>query len=99
MRKKDYDTLYEAGEVLDSHGSLAIACNMREAASRADSTIRELAEALEPLASLLQDHNDKSYTGKPVPDDQPVFAINGAMIKIGDLRKAQAALENARVEE
>jgi hypothetical protein len=49
LRKKDYGTFYEAGEVLDSHGGLAIACNMREAASRSDSTIRELAEVLEKL--------------------------------------------------
>lgn len=47
MSKADYDTFYDAGVALDNVGSNGTASDMREAASRADSMITELAEALE----------------------------------------------------
>lgn len=56
----------------------------------------DLLEALEPFAALLQSHNDANEHGDPVQDGQPIFAINGAAITIGDLRKARAAIAKAR---
>lgn len=40
-------------------------------------------EALKPFAALLQPHNDDG------PDSKPIFAINDAMITLGDLRRAR----------
>lgn len=52
----------------------------------------ELLEALEPFAKLLQEHNAKG------PDDRPIFAINDAVITLGDLRRAVASIAKAKGE-
>ena len=49
-----------------------------------------LRDALEPFTALLQDHNDKGA------DERPVFGINDAVITLGDLRRARAALQGAK---
>lgn len=49
----------------------------------------ELLEALRPFSALLQAHNSEGR------DDRPIFAINDAMIQLGDLRRARAAIEKA----
>ena len=43
-------------------------------------------EALKPFAALLQDHNNSGA------DTKPIFAINDAIITLGDLRRAKALL-------
>ena len=45
---------------------------------------KKLKEALKPLQALNQSHQDW------MKDDQPVFAVNGAEITKGDLRRAAA---------
>lgn len=52
----------------------------------------ELAEALEPFVALLQDHHEA------MPDAQPMFGINDALILVGDVRRARTALAKARGE-
>jgi hypothetical protein len=66
-----------------------------EANARLIAQTPRLLEALAPFAALLQSHNDTNEHGNPVPDNQPVFAINGAAITIGDLRKARSAIAAA----
>lgn len=51
-----------------------------------------LKKALRPFALLLQDHNSFDFNHKPYPNDKPIFAINGATITLGDLRRAYAAV-------
>lgn len=46
-----------------------------------------LKEALKPFASLYQEHLFRKQ------DDHPVFAINDALITVGDLRKAVELLK------
>jgi len=53
----------------------------------------EMLEALKPFAALLQDHNNRDAHRKLVSSKQPVFAINDALITIGDLRKACKLIE------
>lgn len=68
----------------------------REHAERAEDVttwaglhISAINDALRPFAALLQRHNESG------PDDRPVFAINDAVITLGDLRRAVAALQRA----
>lgn len=46
----------------------------------------ELRAALEPFASLLQEHHDR------MRDEQPIFGINSSTIYCGQLRRARALL-------
>lgn len=48
----------------------------------------ELVEALRPFSALLQDHNNDPKR----PDHQPIYAINGATITLGHLRRAAELL-------
>lgn len=52
----------------------------------------EAADIVETVSALLQQHNDNPQHG----DDRPVFAINGATLFLGDLRRAQALLTKLR---
>ena len=53
----------------------------------------KLLEALEPFVALLQPHvEEAAFQG----DTTGVFAINEAKITVGDLRRARAAIEEAR---
>lgn len=49
-------------------------------------------ELLRPFVALLQAHNDQG------DDSRPVFAINNALITLGDLRKLRAIIDGPGVE-
>lgn len=55
--------------------------------------LRDTAAALRPFVDLLQHHNDRADRD----DSTPVFAIDRAIITLGDLRKGRAIL--ARLEQ
>lgn len=48
--------------------------------------LRATAAALHPFAALLKPHHAE------LPDDRPVFGIDGAVFTVGDLRNARAVL-------
>lgn len=54
---------------------------LREA-QRTGEQNKKLIEALKPFAALLKDHHAS------LTDDHPVFAINGSIVTVGDLRRA-----------
>jgi uncharacterized coiled-coil protein SlyX len=54
-----------------------------DAIERLKGRIAELEKALEPFAALLHDHHER------LKDSQPVYAINSAVITVGDIRKAK----------
>lgn len=53
---------------------------------------RGLMEALEPFAALLQPHHAN------LPDDRPIYENGEAVVTVGDLRAARAALRKAKGE-
>lgn len=57
------------------------------ALNKAREAIRDLVETVGPFDCLLQDHHERHA------DDTPLFAVNGAQITFGDLRKLRAALQ------
>lgn len=69
------------------HGIEAQKCKMEDEAIH--DLCEEMAVALKPFAALLQDHNSQGH------DEKPIFAINDAMIKLGDLRRAVALIKKA----
>jgi hypothetical protein len=78
-------------------GSLATgikALSMRCAAVEAENAA--LRDAAMPFVGLLQKHNEFDERGAPRPDSRPIFAINGAEITIGDLRKLRAAMKGSK---
>jgi hypothetical protein len=44
--------------------------------------IKDLKEALKPFAALLAEHHER------MPNEQPLFGINDALITVGDVRRA-----------
>ena len=50
-----------------------------------------LVDALEPFSKLLQEHHER------LPDSQPIYGIGDALITVGDMRKALAALKGEKL--
>lgn len=75
----------------ERHGNIGLVNLAR--ASKADARLiaaaPELIEALRPFSALLAEHHDD------LPDNRPIFGINGAVITAGDLRRARAAIAKA----
>ena len=79
------------------HGNLRRACNVCEVLAERtalESRLRDTAAALRPFVDLLQHHNDRADRD----DSTPVFAIDRAIITLGDLRKGRAILARLKQE-